>query len=124
MDKFDIFIRKEKFLEDNSLYYPGQADPTIRSSLTEKINLAAEDLRSVAKQANPVKQDYLNMIRNGLQRFGNSEFMFDTEDRERVCHYFEELMGLVELKSSEGLLNTFMYGFDPNDPGNRHPNDG
>ena len=39
----------------------------------------------------------------------------DTEDRERVCSYFEELMNIVKLESSEGQLNKFMYGFDPSE---------
>ena len=38
----------------------------------------------------------------------------DTEDRERLCSYFEELMDIVGLESSGGHLNNFMYGFDPN----------
>ena len=41
--------------------------------------------------------------------------MYDTEDRERVCHYFEELMSLVGLESSGEILNTVMYGFNPDD---------
>ncbi|RYE55749.1 MAG: DUF4844 domain-containing protein, partial [Sphingobacteriales bacterium] len=31
-------------------------------------------------------------------------------------HYFEELMQLVGLNSSEGRLNKFLYGFDPSQP--------
>ena len=40
-------------------------------------------------------------------------FELDTEDRERICHYYEELMNIVGLESSGGHLNNFMYGFDP-----------
>ena len=40
-------------------------------------------------------------------------FELDTENRERVCSYFEELMDIVGLKSSNGQLNKFMYGFEP-----------
>ena len=36
----------------------------------------------------------------------------DTENRERICTYYEELMDIVGLESSEGLLNEFMYDFD------------
>ena len=39
----------------------------------------------------------------------------DTEDRERVSTYFEELMDIVGLQSSDGKLNQFIYGFDPNE---------
>ena len=37
----------------------------------------------------------------------------DTEDREKICNYIEELMDIVHLESSNGQLNKFMYGFDP-----------
>ena len=115
MDKFDFFIQKEKFIEDPGLFYPGIANPALRPGLTDKINQAAEDFRSVALSPNPNKQAYLEKIRIGLRRFEDTEVMYDTEDRERVCHYFEELMNLVGVESSEGILNTFMYGFNPDD---------
>lgn len=115
MDKFDAFIQKEKFIEDVTIPYPGIADPSLRPMLTEKINQAAEDFRNVSLSVNPSNKAYLEKIRLGLDRFLNTEVMYDTEDRERVCHYFEELMDIVGLESSEGILNTFMYGFNPDD---------
>ena len=51
------------------------------------------------------------MIKIGLERFKD---IVDTEDRERICLYYEELMNMVGLESSAGLLNKFLYGFDPN----------
>jgi hypothetical protein len=38
----------------------------------------------------------------------------DTEDRERACVYLESIMDCVGLDSSDGLLNTWLYSFDPN----------
>ena len=49
----------------------------------------------------------------GLERFSDIYLELDTEDRERICTYFEELMDIVGLESSGGYLNDFMYGFDP-----------
>jgi len=115
MDKFDAFIQKNKFVEDTTILYPGIANPALRPMLTEKINQAAEDFRSAALSSNPTKQAYLEKIKIGLKRFENTEVMYDTEDKERVCHYFEELMNIVGLESSEGILNTFLYGFNPDD---------
>jgi hypothetical protein len=37
----------------------------------------------------------------------------DTEDRERVCMNMEKIMDIVGLESSDGLLNNWLYGFDP-----------
>jgi len=118
MDKFDAFIQKEKFVKDMTIFYPGIADPTLRPVLTEKINQAAEDFRSVALSSNPTQQAYLEKIKIGLKRFENTSVMYDSEDKERVCHYFEELMNIVGLKSSDGILNTFLYGFNPDEKSN------
>jgi hypothetical protein len=42
--------------------------------------------------------------------------MYDTEDRERVWNYFWGVdMSLVGLERSAGILNTFLYGFNPVD---------
>lgn len=34
----------------------------------------------------------------------------DTEDRERACRYLEEIMGILGIESSDGLLNRWLYG--------------
>lgn len=34
----------------------------------------------------------------------------DTEDRERVCRYLEEIMDILGIDSSDGLLNRWLYG--------------
>ncbi|MBC7947774.1 MAG: DUF4844 domain-containing protein [Chitinophagaceae bacterium] len=113
VDRFEEFKKKEKFIADTSIFYLGVAEPSLRESLSQRINQAADDFNTVASKPSPTDYEYLEKIKTGLERFdGNS---LDTEDRERICLYFEELMDSVGLASSGGLLNTFMYGFDPND---------
>lgn len=113
MDKFEEFKKKEKFVQDTAIFYPGIGDTSMRPLLTEKINLAADDFESLAKKGNASDKEYQDKIKIGLQRFADIYINLDTEDRERVCHYFEELMDIVGLESSDGHLNNFMYGFDP-----------
>lgn len=113
MDKFEKFKRKEKFTPDNTIYYPGIADSTLRPTLTEKNNLAADDFQKLATSGSATDKDYQDKIKIGLKRFSDIYLNLDTEDRERVCSYFEELMDIVGLESSGGHLNEFMYGFDP-----------
>ena len=113
MTKFDEFKRKEKFLQDDKLFYPGIGDSNLKPILSEKINLAAEDFRKLADKGNATDKEYQNAIKIGLERFTDHYLQLDTEDRERVCSYFEELMDIVGLESSGGHLNNFMYGFDP-----------
>jgi len=113
MDKITAFWMKEKFTEDLQLFYPGISDLTKRALLTRKINEVADDFRSVSLSDKPTHTDYQQKIELGLMRFSEVYLELDTEDRERVCAYFEELMDIVGVTSSAGKLNRFMYGFDP-----------
>ena len=113
MDDLTKFKHKAKFIEDKTINYSGVADPTLKNQLTEKINLAAKDFEEVAKRDHPTVKDYQEKIEIGLHRFNDIYINLDTEERERICHYFEELMDIVGLESSDGKLNKFMYGFDP-----------
>ncbi len=36
----------------------------------------------------------------------------DTEDRERFMYYVQKLMDILEIESSDGRLNRWLYGFD------------
>lgn len=109
IEKIDSFKAKEKFAMES--FYPGLADESMKGALTQKINQSAEDFKVVAAKENPTNEDYIQAIKKGLAQF-NIEVL-DTEDRERICKYYEELMDIVGLESSGGLLNNFMYGFDP-----------
>jgi hypothetical protein len=113
MEKFKEFKSKEKFLQDTVFFYPGIADSLLRPTLTEKINQAADDFMLLAESGSASDKDYQDKIEIGLQSFADIYINLDTEDRERICHYFEQLMDIVGLESSGGHLNDFMYGFDP-----------
>lgn len=117
-EKFAEFIAKKKFIAKN--HYAGIADEKMRPIFTEKINRAAADFKNVAESENPTEKKYQEKIRIGLSRFAEVYMELDTEDRERVCTYFEELMDIVGLESSNGQLNRFMYGFDPNEMTNKN----
>jgi hypothetical protein len=109
-EKFAEFTTKKKFLEEN--FYPGITDEKMRPVFTEKINQIASDFKTVAESKKPTDKNYQEKIGIGLSRFADIYLELDTEDRERVCTYIEELMDIVELESSNGQLNKFMYGFD------------
>ncbi len=113
MTKFEDFKNKTKFTEDTSIFYPGIADKTLLPVLNEKINLLADDFKNLAEKGNANDKAYQDKIESGLKRFSGIYIQLDTEDRERVCNYIEELMDIVGLESSGGHLNMFVYGFDP-----------
>ena len=113
MTKFQEFKTKEKFIQDDTIFYPGIGNPTLQQLLTKKINLASDEFMKVAKSGTATENEYQDIIKKGLNNFADIYVELDTEDRERVCGYFEELMDIVGLESSGGHLNNFMYGFDP-----------
>jgi hypothetical protein len=112
-NKFVQFNKKEKFLEDNKLFYPGIGDPKMLLVLTNKINKTSNDFKKVSESKNPTSKQYQEVIQSNLNTFKDIYTNLDTEDRERICSYIEELMDIVNLESSNGLLNEFMYSFDP-----------
>jgi len=115
-EMFADFIAKKKFIEQPyPNFYPGLADEKMRPIFTEKINQVATDFKTVAESKNSTDIKYQEKIGIGLSRFADIYLELDTEDRERVCMYIEELMDIVGLESSNGQLNKFMYGFDPNE---------
>lgn len=85
-------------------------DPSLKARLNARIDEAAlaltgmsangasatELLGEIDARINNIDRDYL-----------------DTEDAERVASAFEAMLEPLGLTSSEGILNTWMYGFDP-----------
>lgn len=113
-EKFSKFIAKKKFIEQPyPNFYPGIANEKMRPIFTGKINQVATDFKTVSESEQPTDKKYQEKIKIGLSRFSDVYLELDTEDRERVCSYFEELMDIVGLESSNGQLNKFMYSFDP-----------
>jgi len=110
MEAFEAFKQKEKFVADQHSFYPGPGDPAQLPRLIKLMNLAADDFQKVATADNPTDKKYQQQIGIGLSRF--TPLLLDTEDQEAVCYYFEELMDIVGLESSDGQLNEFRYGFD------------
>ena len=113
MDKFKQFKARQKFTPDSSGLYTGLGDKSLLPILNEKMNLLADDFAGLANKQTATPKDYQQRIKIGLNRFSSVYNRLGTEDRERLCNYVEELMDIVGLDSSDGLLNNFMYGFDP-----------
>ena len=110
-DKIEAFKKKEKFQVDMKILYPGIGNEKLKPILTEKINLAANDFQKIIKSGNTDEEEFQKAIKIGLNRFSDIYLELDTENRERICGYFEELMDIVHLKNSDGKLNDFMYNF-------------
>ena len=110
-EMFTEFITKEKFNKDEVLLYPGLKDNSLKYSLTNEINRIAETFKLIQTSKKNAEKFYQIAIEIGIKSISNYDL--DTEDRTRVANYIEELMDIVELESSNGILNNYVYGFDP-----------
>lgn len=110
-EMFTEFISKEKFNKDEVLLYPGLKDNSLKYSLTNEINRIAETFKLIQTSKKNAEKFYQIAIEIGIKSISN--YGLDTEDRTRVANYIEELMDIVELESSNGILNNYVYGFDP-----------
>lgn len=113
---FDEFLAMDKFLEQPyPNYYQGLSDDSLRSMLSSRINLAAEEFMKVAESDSPSEEKYHEAIDVGLTYFDDVYIKLDSEELDRIGTYFEEIMDIVGLQSSGGRLNIWRYGFDPNE---------
>ncbi|MDL2141715.1 DUF4844 domain-containing protein [Flavobacterium tructae] len=100
---------KDKFGQNRVLFYSGVSYFTLKIELNKLINKSIDDFILNIKNG-AAKIDFLKLIEIGVNQFNS--FNLDTEDREQVCLYYEEIMEVVNLESSDGILNKWMYGFD------------
>jgi hypothetical protein len=110
--KLNQFIQQSKFDGEPNTSFNGLSNPKLKPQLNTLLNLAAKDFL-VTASVRPTEKKFQDNIKKGLNRFNTYADELDTEDMERICHYFEELMDCVGLQSSNGLLNKWIYGFDP-----------
>lgn len=100
------FISKKKFLPEGM--YTGVSNESDRLNYELLLNDMARRLMAFSDKKIQ-KQKLFDEFKSVYPNFENS----DTEDREKALSYFEELMLIFGLKSSDGLLNKLLYGFDP-----------
>jgi hypothetical protein len=100
------FLAKKKFLPER--LYPGAPTEQVRSRFENLVNTLATNLLPIADSQDP-KAKLMEAFKAAYPAFEYA----DTEERERAIGYFEELMDILGVESSDGLLNKLMYGFDP-----------
>jgi hypothetical protein len=90
--------------------YVGVSNKALRSQLNAGVDGAAEAL-AVAVSGEASDSQLLAILEQHLLQIDRDSL--DTEDAEQVAGQFEALLDAVEIESSGGILNTWMYGFDP-----------
>jgi hypothetical protein len=103
------FLLVKKFKKDESIHYNGLSNKKDLPKVNELLNISINEFISKIK-IGATETDLQLIIETGLNRF--NDLNLDTEDRERLCMYFEEIMDIINLESSNGIINNWMYGFD------------
>lgn len=111
MQQLEKFIELDKFSEDLTVFYPGLSNMELKVKLTDLINLSARDFMDVLSGM-PTDEKFRNTIKKGLNRIDSYEFTIDSEDQDKICSYYEELMDIVGLGDSGGHLNKWRYDLD------------
>lgn len=99
-------ILKKKFVAEGT--YTGVTDESTRLRFEQHVNAVARKLLPVTTASAP-KQAVLTEFTRAYPVFETA----DTEDRERAVAYFEEILDVFGITSSDGVLNKLLYGFDP-----------
>jgi hypothetical protein len=100
-------LRSESKFNEEHLY-PGAPNEEIRANSERAVNAMLDRLRDGLAQS-PRKSYALSEFLEMLKAFEHE----DTEERERACTYCERVMDILGIESSDGQLNTWLYGFDP-----------
>jgi hypothetical protein len=109
ISKLQALRDESKFHEDMALAYPGAFDEATRVSLQARLN-ALLDRLIAGLPSSPTEEYVLREFQSALPLFEPE----NSEDRDRFLAYLEEVMTIVGIESSDGLLNRWRYGFDPN----------
>jgi Domain of unknown function (DUF4844) len=99
-------LRSAPKFQEEGLYRPPTEE--IRKSAELAINNMLDRLRSGLPRS-PQKAYVLSEFLEMLKAFEGG----DTEEREKACTYCERVMDLLGIESSDGVLNAWLYGFDP-----------
>jgi Domain of unknown function (DUF4844) len=96
---------RAKYVDAPGTIYNGMRPESSRRLAEEQINRLIDRLRE-GLPSTPSKKFVLAEFATTLAEFGWP----DTEDREQLLRYLEEIMDILGIASSDGLLNRWMYG--------------
>lgn len=102
------YISRDKFIETAD--YPGIGDEELRKPLNELLNILADTFQKIAHNQ-PNEKQFQIAVKQLMDNMNN--IYLDSEDQDQFCRSIEALMDIVGLESSDGSLNTWRYGFDP-----------
>jgi len=103
-------IKAIRKFEPDGIIYTGIIDPLKRSIAEAAINSAISNIASGIR-SHPTKAFVLERFQRALSLI-DAAGVTDSEDREAVARYLEQVMDAVGVESSDGMLSNWVYGFD------------
>jgi hypothetical protein len=106
--QLSVLRSSSKFQKEWEHFYPGATNEDTRLAAEQAINAMLDRLPTGLRES-PSKSYVLSEFLEMLEAFEPA----DSEEREQACNYCERVMKVLGIESSDGLLNTWLYGFDP-----------
>lgn len=108
IELLDQFKNQDHFSGDGILY-TGVQDKRLKDQLNKKVeNTTQAYIELYTNTTQPTKKQLLKILSDGIHQINPNTL--DTEDREQVATTFEHFLDITGLESSEGILNTWLYG--------------
>ena len=104
----------QQFQTNNRFAYGSASDATLQEHILKNhINQSIESTRQAfirlyQSNSQPSKQQLLHILSNGINQIDPNSLY--TDDREQVATIFENFLDVIGLESSDGILNTWIYG--------------
>ncbi len=101
----------EKFQQEDpefndGLGYVGLLPAEYRPLANNRLNESIDRIIFILEN-NPSQKKILDEFLNGLDALGL--VAWETEDRERVCSYYDQIREIIGFDSTEGILNDWLY---------------
>lgn len=108
IQKLKQFQLQDHFLPDKFLY-TGVQDPELKKQLNQKVaDTSLAFIKLYESKTPPTRQQLLQVLSEGINQIDPASV--DSEDRQQVATVFENFLDIIKLNSSEGILNTWVYG--------------
>jgi hypothetical protein len=107
-------IKELELLKEEGIFLDHESLALTDGYIISILKNSVTEFQDVVKQ-NGNDDVFRAVISSTIEKIEGNETSLDTEDKEAICLYFEKMMDAVELESSGGILNTWLYGFNPGD---------
>ena len=106
--KFGEVVKIHPAFDHPIVEYTGAPDPETRDRCNGGFNELIDELLKQSATGSIKKTDVLIVFSEKLNFFNDE----DTEEKEQATGYCETIMDMLNIESSDGTLNEWLYGFD------------